>query len=76
MRHTQNRQHFITEGYEGVTGGCHDLTLVPGGWGCIYCVEGPGGIGGNLGKKSVFGSVSFGSEMPVGHPREDIPVAA
>ena len=31
-----------------------NLTYVPGGWGCIYCVGDPGGVGGNLGEKSDF----------------------
>lgn len=47
------------------------LAQVPGGWGCVYCMGGSGGAGGHLGEKSDFGSVSFDSEMPVGHPRDD-----
>lgn len=52
------------------------LTWGLGAWGCIYCVEDPGGGRGNLGEESDFGSVSFDSGMPVGHLREGIPIAA
>lgn len=52
------------------------LTQVSGGWGCIYCAGGPGGVGGNVGEKSDFSSVSFDLGMPVGYLREGIPIAA
>lgn len=52
------------------------LTSVPGGWGCIYCVGDPGGVGGNLGEKRDFGSVSFDLGMPVGYLREGVPITA
>lgn len=67
---------FITEGNEGVTSDHHESDLGTRAWGCIYCVEDPGGGGGNLGEESDFGSVSFDSGMPVGHLREGIPIAA
>lgn len=47
------------------------LTSVPGGWGGICRLGGPGGV-----KKSDFGSVSSDFGMPVRHLREDVSAAA
>lgn len=67
---------FVTEVDEGVTSGRHESSLGTWVMGMHLLHWGPGSSGGNLGEKSVFGSVFFDSGMPVEHPREDIPVAA
>lgn len=47
---------------------------MPGEWRYTECAGGPGGVRGNLGEKSDFGSVSFVSGLSAGYPREASPL--